>query len=319
MTPVVPASLPKEVGAPAEPASGKPAGQALSATDFGVPASATDVVEGVSREPGAWLADLSGEELVALGAAALLLGSAGALINLAVITNASLRKEGVIPGEPPIRYLWHSDERALILAYTDAAHVQHTLEAELGEDDFFRDQKGRVVGRRLPDGTMMIDRAAIFPQTVEKPKEPDECPQAGPDRPHKNGILFEDFMKKIVNPGNPTPTLYGYKFLNPVTGRDVVFDDCQHRSGVLVDYKGPNYLEKLESQYKGFRDGFIKKLTDEAERQIDASEGRTIIWVFAEPAAAAKVTEIFKDDPRIRARILIGSYPWATRVRDESI
>lgn len=308
----IPVPPPRQVEAPTLSATDNSPSQAVSATDFGAPASATAVAEGASRASGAWLTTLSGQELIALGAAALAIGGSGALINLAVITNAALRKEGVISGDPPLRYLWHSDERALILAYSDNANVQHTIETELGEDGFFRDQKGRVVGRRLPDGTMMIDRVAIFPQTAVKSKEPDECPEASLDRPHKNGVLFENFMKEIVNPGNPTPTLYGYKFTNPLTARDVIFDDCQHRSGVLFDYKGPNYIEKLASRYDGLRDGFTTNLIDQAERQIDASEGRTIIWIFAEPAAAEKVTEIFAKNDRIRSRILIGSYPWAS-------
>ena len=314
--PVISAALsPPDPEVSQSPATDAPPPRALSAVDFGVPAAAATTLGGALSEPGAWIARLSTGELVALGVAALALGSAGALINLAVVTNKSLRNDGVIPGQPPLHYRWYGDERALILSYADASGVQHAIEAELGEDGFFRDQKGRVVGRRLPDGTMIIDRAALFSQVEAKTKEPEACPAAGPDRPHKNGLLFEDFMKKIINPGNPTPTGYGYKFPNPVTGRDVVFDDCQHRSGVLFDYKGPNYLAKLESSSRGFREGFTKNVIDEAERQIQACEGRTIVWIFADAADANKVREIFAKDAKIQGQILIDSYPWYGRAR----
>jgi hypothetical protein len=47
----------------------------------------------------------------------------GALLNGVLVTPVGQRKEGVISGQPPVYYVWHSDDRFLTLSYTDTQGV----------------------------------------------------------------------------------------------------------------------------------------------------------------------------------------------------
>ena len=254
------------------------------------------------------LLGLTSEQLMALALfAARFGGPAAALGMLFIPGNKSLRQEDVIPGWPPVQYLWHSDERSLILSYLGPNWRRVTTVAELGKDGLFRDVDGKVIGRALPDGGIAIDRSALFPQQARNENEPSLCPMPTPDKPHKFGVLFENYMKALVNPGNPTPPLYGVKMFNPLTGKEVNFDDCQRRSGILFDYKGPRYAYLLGQKFgKDIMDEFV----DRAENQIDAAGPRHIVWVFAEKDAMDQVEEKFNENSKLRGWIQFEYEPW---------
>jgi hypothetical protein len=108
------------------------------------------------------------------------------------------------------------------------------------EDDLFLDQRGRVVGRVLPSGSVAIDPAAIFPDLI-KDDEPKLCPAPGPDRPggSEKGRDYEDYVKKFINPENPTPRGWGFQLPNLKQGGALVYhDDCQHSTGMMAEIKG---------------------------------------------------------------------------------
>lgn len=107
-------------------------------------------------------------------------------------------------------------------------------------------------------------------------------------------------MKALVNPGNPTPSKYGIGMINPLTGRPVMLDDCQRRSGTLFDFKGHTYAWLLSTS---FAPSVLGKLAEQADRQIKASEGRPIAWIFEEKDAMDSVKEAFKELPELRERI----------------
>jgi len=75
----------------------------------------------------------------------------------------------------------------------------------------------------------------------------------------------------------------------------VFYDDCQRRSGILIDAKGTGYAEPIA------RSDFMKKIFGgswiaQARRQVAASGGRPIQWHFAEREAADYAREIFKEN-----------------------
>lgn len=270
-------------------------------TTFVAPAAARSVLLG-----------LTGEQLTALGLfAARFIAPAAALGMLFIPGNKSLRQEGVIPGWPPVQYLWHSDERSLILSYLGPDWRQVTTVAELGEDGLFRNVDRKIIGRALPDGGIAIDRAALFPQQARGEGERNLCPLPTPDVPHGDrGIEFENHMKPLVNPGNPTPSGFGVRVTNPLTGATAMFDDCQRRSGVLFDYKGVTYAKLLSSKYKPLRDGPMDDLIGRATKQMAAAAiNEPIVWVFAEPRAAEIVEDEFRRLGGF-ARIQIVVQPW---------
>jgi hypothetical protein len=104
----------------------------------------------------------------------------------------------------------------------------------------FRDDRGLIVGRVLPDGTIAIDIAAVSTDLVQD-DEPKLCPAPGPDRVGGSeiGRDYEDYVKSIVNPENPTPRGWGFQLPNPEqNGALVYYDDCQQSTGMMVEAKG---------------------------------------------------------------------------------
>ena len=261
--------------------------------------------------PGSWLAGLSDPKLKALGTFALRAGGAAVLFNLVLVPNKSLRKEGVIPGQPPLHYYWNQDERSLILTYAAANRAQHVVSVLVGMDGLLRDQSGQVIGRILPNSYVAIDRTAVMPRGTGNDDNMNFCPKPEPDKFHLKGLDFEDHMKRLINPENPTPRGFGIQRPNPFdNGKEVNFDDCQHRTGILFDYKGPGYATMLAKGVVGLTLGVLGKLHEAATRQIEASEGRPIVWIFAEKAAAADVKAIFDNDPKIGHKINVAYERW---------
>ena len=86
---------------------------------------------------------------------------------------------------------------------------------------------------------------------------------------------------------------------NPLTGKNVAFDDCRESDGTMIEAKGPGYAGLMKSDF------LANKIRDEewlpqAERQVSAAGSRDVEWFFAEPEAAAKAEEWFGDDERFQ-------------------
>jgi hypothetical protein len=189
---------------------------------------------------------------------------------------------------------------------------QHTFAAYV-DGDTFRDEQGRVIGRLLPDGGILIDSAVASPDLV-KDDEPRLCPIPGPDKPNERGREYENYVKPFVNPP-PNTTLpgIGFQLPNPeADGKLVYYDDCRLTTGMMVEAKGPQYDGLL-----GFDQGMesvIKEWWEESGRQIAASDGRPVRWYFAELNAALWARELFDNDTDgIRQRIEVVFLPWSKR------
>ncbi len=129
-----------------------------------------------------WLGGLTPAQAVELGLYAARLGGAAAAFGLLFIPSPNrLRVEGEVPELSGLRYAWNRDETLLHLTYDGAHGERRTFTAQL-EDDLFRDQRGRVVGRVLPEGSVAIDPAAISTNLV-KHDEPKLCPARSRDKP----------------------------------------------------------------------------------------------------------------------------------------
>src|SRR5262245_60499374 len=114
------------------------------------------------------------------------------------------------------------------------AENTHSL---LGAKNSSLDSRGRVVGRVLPGDTVAIDSDAL-PGRPANDNEPKLCPRPQPDRrTNDKGIEYEMFMRPIVNPFMPTPLGMAYYLPKWSTGEAVEFDDCEQKSGTMIDYK----------------------------------------------------------------------------------
>lgn len=261
---------------------------------------------------GSFLADLSAEAAKQLGRFALgflppPVRAAVAAFGIVFIPSSNkIRIEGEVTGLPGLKYSWNRDETQIHFTYDGGDGQSRTFSVQL-EDDVFRDGKGNVVGRVLPDGTIAVDTAAISPDLADE-DEPKLCPAPSKDKDSsERGRDYEDYVKREVNPENPTPRGMGYQ-LNKPDGDPVVFDDCQQKTGIMVEAKGPGYAGLLS--FKKGKDNVTDEWLDQSGRQIAAAGGRPIRWYFAEPEAAAYARELFKGAKGGRENIEIIDLPW---------
>ncbi len=210
---------------------------------------------------------------------------------------------------PGFRYDWNHDEAVLGITY-NGPNGQRRINAMLGADGTFRDGQ-RVVARMLPDYTLVIDPAEVSSDLADK-EGPDLCPMTSKDKPGRPGAGgekdkdYEDQIKRLVNPDNPTPRGYGYKFFNPVTGEWVFIDDCQHQTGARVEMKG-DYDDLLS--FDAAKTTQTNKWLDQSLRQVQASEGFPVIWIFAQRGSSDFARKLFDDAGNGRERIATGVVP----------
>lgn len=201
--------------------------------------------------PGAasWLGDLAPSATASLGeyALSLLTGAAGAVAAFGLVlipSNKNVGVEGDVEGMPGLHYTWNPDERGIHLTYDSPDGSHRVIFAPLDKENVFRDSQGRAIGRVLPGDTIALDPAAISSDLVQD-DEPRLCPAPVKDRRTNDlGLDYENYIKSIVNPVNPTPPYMGYQL--PNLTRAVSFDDCEHSTGTMIEIKD-GYAEFLES------------------------------------------------------------------------
>ena len=256
-----------------------------------------------AKRLGAWaLAQLG---LQAAGEAVIAVAGGVAVAGVLLFPSPNrIRVNGEIKGLPGGRYFWDRDEAQLHITYETADGQQRTFTAQRKGQEFLGPQ-GQVVGRILPDDNVIVDADAL-PGRPANDNEPKLCPLPQPDRrTNDKGLAYEAFMRPIVNPGMPTPLGLGYYLLNRSTGKAIEFDDCQQKTGIMIDYKD-RYWEVLSDLR--IQRSFIEDFWDQAERQVQAAGDRPIRWYFSEKKAADFVHHLFDGDS-VRGRIDIVHAP----------
>ena len=278
---------------------------------------ANSILSGRWTKIGLFLGDLTTlqAEQLALWATRLLPPLAGAVEVFRLIfvpSSNRIRVEGDIDGLPGGHYSWNRDENLIHFTYDRPDGSRRIYTAEL-RDDVFRDAQGRVVGRLLPGDIAAIDKAAVFPEATND-NEPRLCPVPGPDKPgNEQGKNYEDFVKHIVNPQNPTPRYWGFQLPNlGPTGGLVHYDDCEHLTGTMVETKD-GYVGLLKF-VQGLQSTFYDFL-DQSKRQVDAAGNRPVRWYFSEPATAQFAAEVFYYSDEGREKIEIVVLPWRGKNR----
>jgi hypothetical protein len=212
-----------------------------------------------------------------------------------------IRVKDDIKGLPGGRYSWNRDETEIHITYGDADGEQRTFTAQLKEREFLG-PRGQIVGRVLPNDTVAIEASAL-PGRPANDNEPKLCPRPQPDkRTNDRGIEYEIFMRPIVNPFMPTPLGLGYKLMNPFDDQAVEFDDCEQKTGTMIDYKHRYWHLITNLKIQKF---VIDQLWDAALRQLQAAGDRHIRWYFAEKKTADFVSDLFDRDPGGRGNIKI--------------
>ncbi len=209
-----------------------------------------------------------------------------------------------VPGHPDMRLERASGDRLWRLTYKDKSGVQRTALEQ--PDGTLKDYRGKTVGYIVKNQGHAGDKGAAISLPAVDAKvdrnEPQLCAAAGPDKfgggPGSAGRLFEDMVKPVINPPpHTTPSGFGVALLNPITGNMVNFDDCQRSTGFMYEYKGPTYTPFLQraNDNKVLGPSATKKMIDQATHQLQAAEGKHIIWLFADKDAAKDVRKKFDE------------------------
>jgi hypothetical protein len=265
-----------------------------------------------------WIGELDATQIVELGAyASRVLGSAGAAAAafglLFVPSRNNIRVDGEVTGIPGLRYSWNRDETVLHLTYDGAGGAQRTFALNV-DGDLIRDHDGQIVGHVVGGNRIAIETIAVLPDLV-KQDQPRLCPApaldvAGSDQgkqyEENRSRQYEDFVKLLINPPPAGPTSSGFVYYLPLPeGGEQSYDDCKKLNGFLFEIKGEG-LAKLTNDLPG---ALAVKFIGQATRQLAASGGRPVIWIFAEWDAALFTRRLFDLTPGL-GRITVGYVPW---------
>jgi hypothetical protein len=208
-------------------------------------------------------------------------GGAAAVFGLLFIPSPdNVHVEEDVEGLPGWRYSWNRDEATLYLKYDHPGVPQRTIALRINDKDEVLDEKGKVVGKVIGGNKITIDRAAVLPD-VAKQDEPRLCPAYERDRPGSDrgkkyeedpARQYEDFVKLIINPlpNGPTPSGFAYYLPRP-KGDPVSFDDCERKTGIMVEIKGETIAHLLSRPFGANVEG---DMLAQSARQLEASSGR---------------------------------------------
>jgi hypothetical protein len=217
---------------------------------------------------------------------------------------------GKVSGLPNAYYQRYQDEPGLRVIDRTTNRTIATL-LPTGVRGQYADHESGIVAQM--EGADLMVRSAIgtASQAQTRKKEPDECPEPGLDLPGMIGARglrskgYENYMKLWLNPDEPTPPGVGFQLENPETGKLVYYDDCQHETGLMAEYKGKGFARIIAWATRAQRLDVLARLANrwvrQATSQIDASEGRPVAWFFAEQGALDFARTVFSHaaDPRL--------------------
>ena len=306
--------------APARWPASRPAASSLPAHPIlaSLAATAGEIEAGALAGGGFDLAAMSAATLARLATFVTVLGEAGLLgasilaggvaaaVGIVVASGTGPKGKWVRVGGPgDVSYFLQPDESAIRFRYTTANRVEEIFTASPDPDGNYRDPQGNPIAKwvRTAGKIALVINLAAFAGADKS--SPNLCPDARQDRPgaRPKDQDFEDFMKAQVNPDNPTPRGMAYQFYNPATGKFVTIDDCQHETGFIFEYKGTTYSRLLSDKTIG--PIVMQGMVDQALDQVAASQGRQLVWVFAEKSAADAVRARFKVDGEGLDKIMV--------------
>ena len=222
-----------------------------------------------------------------------LLGAVAGGFGLALIPTDMATGQWVkLPGPGDVSMFRSPNVPGLTFRYTTRDGVQREWRTTVGANGAYPGPDGRDLARwaRVAGKlALVVSTAALLDQDADEPRL---CPAAEPDRGGEGGARYEDYMKALYNPGNPTPHKMAYQFIDSRDGDPVMIDDCQHRTGNVAEYKGPGYLKNFLRQNYVWNQQLIKMLY-QADLQVHAKGARHITWFFAEKPVADYMRTVF--------------------------
>ena len=220
---------------------------------------------------------------------------------------------GKVSGMPNVYYERHQDELALHIIDKSTGHTIATV-YPTGVRGQYADQTG-VLAQMEGDELVIRSAIGMMSQAQTQGKKPQLCPD--PPVPDHKGMIgsrgdrskaYELFMKEKTNPEEITPPGMAFGLVNSETGKLVKFDDCQHATGDMMEYKGLGIAKQL--RYEPNRTNIANRFIREATSQVLASDGRHVVWNFAELPALEFARTLFQGNPLL-AGIELRYEPWA--------
>jgi hypothetical protein len=218
-----------------------------------------------------------------------------------VPANRSLIQTGTLPDRPDVNFEYNYDGDILTLWEAEGANSRSIFRGRPDAEGVIRDKDGRAVGRKLADGSIIIDPEAV-PDTkgggdsTDDKNEPKLCPDRELDKPGRKteqSIAYQTFIGTLNNPHDPLPPGLAVKLSKP-SGEDVFFDDCRQSDGTMIEAKGPGYSKMLHEDSDMPWKGVEQRILKQANDQLAAAGTRPIEWYFAEKDVADHVKELFE-------------------------
>jgi hypothetical protein len=217
---------------------------------------------------------------------------AAVLIEIGLLSNEDEDDESdTLPDGTRYRLVAGPDGYSLVITTPDGKEIP----VPNAPDQEVRDSRGQVIGY-IRDGIFVITQ----PDLTQNPGK--ACPEAVGDKRGRNrrmARVYEAYIQMLINqpptkPGKgvPLPTPWWDMLANWRRFRRVMFDDCQHETGIMIEAKGLGYATLLRKN----KERTLDQWKDQARRQASAAEaqGRPLVWFFAEKAAADAARALFE-------------------------
>ena len=237
----------------------------------------------------------------------------------------SVSNSGALPGTSGATYEYDHDEGRLRVRDASGALLAIGRRDRAG---IFYDVTTGVLFAREIKGAVVFDGDAVrprdeaeadagtLPRADTDENEPKLCPEPGPDQPGSEyasirAKAYQEQISRMVNPLAPLQYGLAVSLLNPLTGKIVHYDECDRRTGTMIEAKGPGFIGLLgfDQGRKNVREQWL----DQSLRETQASGQRDVVWYFAEHGAADYARDLFADSRRGRERIIIRVVPAVMR------
>lgn len=182
---------------------------------------------------------------------------------------------------------------------------QTVAEARLRPDGILAETDTGLPIARMVGGSLVFD-ADSLPESAagagarSERDEPKLCPDPGPDVPHgasERAMLYQEQISALNNPQRPLSRGDAVSLMNPLTGKNVVFDDCRESDGTMIEAKGPGFAQQMNYPY--FDKSIVPGWEEQARTHVAAAGGRDVAWFFAEPEAADRARKLFENDDEL--------------------
>ena len=275
-----------------------------------IPAPATAAVRAASA-PGTLAEGLfasaeGGAFLSGLETLAAAVGSAATLGAIFIPTPAGVVSHGAIPGESGLSYSFDEPAGLLRLYRDDETGWQTVAEARLHPDGILAETETGLPIAQMVNGSLVFDADSLAESAAgagarSERDEPKLCPDPDSDVPHgasERAMLYQEQISALNNPQRPLSRGEAVSLENPLTGKNVAFDDCRESDGTMIEAKGPGFAQQMKYPY--FDASIVPGWEEQARTHVDAAGGREVAWYFAEPEAAEKARKLFENDPKLR-------------------